>query len=178
MWFFRIPSAVSLNATRCAVMIFFLRTLYTKSFPRLRAIGTYCCKVISYLIRMPQLTTLVAYGCIVCTVILAIVAIFLWLLHCRPTKYNWAVPWENPRYCFKLKPHAVTIATIALLLDALIWTLPHCVIWRISLCIAHKPAIIAIFALALLYTVFARHHVQLTNNVPATSLLVLSGSSR
>lgn len=41
LWFFRSLMAVELALTRCAISIFFLRTLYTKTFPWLRRIGTY-----------------------------------------------------------------------------------------------------------------------------------------
>jgi hypothetical protein len=73
------------------------------------------------------------------------------LLHCRPVKYNWATPMIAHPHCFNLRPLVITVAACGLALDALSWTLPHCVIWRLQLRLAHKTAITAIFALSLLY---------------------------
>jgi hypothetical protein len=72
------------------------------------------------------------------------------LLHCQPIKHNWTLPLKNPRYCFNLKPFVVAIAGMGLALDALIWTLPHCVVWRLHLRLAHQVAITLIFAFGLL----------------------------
>jgi hypothetical protein len=41
LWLFRIPMAISMTLTRCAISIFFIRTLYTKIYPRLRHTGIY-----------------------------------------------------------------------------------------------------------------------------------------
>jgi hypothetical protein len=41
LWLFRIPMAMSLALTRCAIAIFFIRTLYTHAFLALRRIGSY-----------------------------------------------------------------------------------------------------------------------------------------
>jgi hypothetical protein len=43
LWLFRIPMAVSLALTRCAITIFFIRTLFTRGFPWLRRIGSRIC---------------------------------------------------------------------------------------------------------------------------------------
>ncbi|KAF2829693.1 hypothetical protein CC86DRAFT_173347 [Ophiobolus disseminans] len=40
LWLFRIPMALSITLTRCAITIFFIRMLFTQTFPRLRQIGT------------------------------------------------------------------------------------------------------------------------------------------
>lgn len=48
LWLYRIPMCLSMLATRCAISIFFIRTLYTKIFPRLRRIGTNHCKAIPF----------------------------------------------------------------------------------------------------------------------------------
>jgi hypothetical protein len=68
------------------------------------------------------------------------------LSHCRPVKYNWTAPFMSPRYCFNLEPFAVATAACGLALDVLTWTLPHCVVWRLQLRLAHKVAITVIFA--------------------------------
>jgi hypothetical protein len=72
------------------------------------------------------------------------------LLHCRPVKYNWTIPFMDSRHCFNLEPFAIAIAACGLALDVHTWTLPHCVVWRLQLRLAHKVAITAIFAFSLL----------------------------
>ncbi|KAF1917086.1 hypothetical protein BDU57DRAFT_255446 [Ampelomyces quisqualis] len=42
LWLFRIPMAIGLALTRCAITIFFLQTLFTHAFPWLRRIGIHC----------------------------------------------------------------------------------------------------------------------------------------
>jgi hypothetical protein len=98
----------------------------------------------------PALMPTVAYGCIVFAVGLSLATVPGILLHCRPVKYNWTLPLEDSRYCFNLKPFVIAIAGVGVALDALIWTLPHRVIWRLQLRISHKVAITVIFAFGLL----------------------------
>ncbi|KAF1829470.1 hypothetical protein BDW02DRAFT_147872 [Decorospora gaudefroyi] len=40
LWLFRIPMGLSLGLTRTAISLFFIRTLYTKTYPKLRLTGT------------------------------------------------------------------------------------------------------------------------------------------
>lgn len=42
------------------------------------------------------------------------------------------------------------MAALGVALDLLTWTIPHCVVWRLRLRLAHKIAITAIFALGIL----------------------------
>jgi hypothetical protein len=72
------------------------------------------------------------------------------LLHCRPVKYNWTIQFMDPRHCFNLKPFAIAITACGLALSVLTWTLPHFVVWRLQLRLAHKVAITVIFAFSLL----------------------------
>lgn len=41
LWLFQIPMALSLTLTRCAITVFFMRTLFTHAFPWLRNIGSH-----------------------------------------------------------------------------------------------------------------------------------------
>ena len=56
LWSFQVPTALNIALTRCALSIFFLRSLYTKLHPWLRCIGMYLakarCSVVSLLILL------------------------------------------------------------------------------------------------------------------------------
>ncbi|KAH7075457.1 hypothetical protein BKA63DRAFT_297721 [Paraphoma chrysanthemicola] len=151
LWLFRIPMAFSLALTRCAIAIFFIRTLYTRAYPWLRHIGIrrqdpglFCTFLLTLMFFY------LAYGCLVLSGTLGLVTVLAILLHCRPIKYNFMLPFENNRYCFSLEPLVVTMAAAGVALDAVIWLLPHCVVWRLQLRRAHKLAITGIFAFGVL----------------------------
>jgi len=72
------------------------------------------------------------------------------LLHCRPVKYNYTMPFENPNYCYPLGPFIVVMASVGLAMDALTWLLSHYVVWRLQLPLVHRLAITAIFAFGLI----------------------------
>jgi len=74
------------------------------------------------------------------------------LLHCRPVKYNYTMPFENPNYCYPLGPFIVVMASVGLAMDALTWLLPHYVVWRLQLPLVHRLAITAIFAFGLMFS--------------------------
>ena len=65
-------------------------------------------------------------------------------------KHNWTLPFKNAKYCFNLEPFVIAIAATGVVLDAVTWMLPHYVVWRLQLRLAHKIAITAIFAFGLL----------------------------
>ncbi|KAF1852102.1 uncharacterized protein K460DRAFT_271426 [Cucurbitaria berberidis CBS 394.84] len=87
------------------------------------------------------------------------------LLHCQPLKYNYTIPLENPRYCFTLRSFRITVASVGIALDGLIWILPHCVVWRLQLRLTSKLAITAIFALGLLSIVIGGLRINSFANV-------------
>lgn len=130
LWLFRIPMAVSLASTRCAISIFFIRTLYTRVFPWLRY---------------------VAYMCIIGAIAVGFITIVTLLLHCRPMKYNYTMPFENLKYCYRLEPFVIVMASLGVALDALTWLLPYHVVWRLQLRLAHRIAITVIFAFGLMF---------------------------
>lgn len=143
--------AFSLALTRCAIAIFFIRTLYTRAYPWLRRIGIHRQNILD-LFCTSLLTPLLslAYGCLVFSGTLGLVTVLAILLHCRPIKYNFMLPFENNRYCYSLEPLVITMAAAGVALDAVIWLLPHCVVWRLQLRRAHKLAITVIFAFSVL----------------------------
>jgi hypothetical protein len=67
-------------------------------------------------------------------------------------KYNYTMPFENPRYCYKLKPLILSGEIVGVALDGCAWMMPHWIVWKLQLGLAHKVAITAIFALGLLYS--------------------------
>ena len=89
-----------------------------------------------------------------CSLVLSFVwlltALIVFLAHCRPIKHTWKLPIESPNYCFSLKPFTIFMATFGLVLDAVIWSWPHFVVWKLQLRRTHKIAISVIFALGLL----------------------------
>lgn len=80
-----------------------------------------------------------------------LIAIIITLSHCRPMEHNWRQPLENPQHCFPFKPYQIYISASGLVLDAIIWLLPHPVVWKLQLRRVHKIAITSMFALGLLY---------------------------
>ncbi|KAF2116503.1 hypothetical protein BDV96DRAFT_27547 [Lophiotrema nucula] len=65
------------------------------------------------------------------------------------------MPLENPKYCYPMKPYTILVTAWGLVNDGIIWSLPHFVVWRLRLRLAHKIAITAIFALAFLNILMA-----------------------
>jgi hypothetical protein len=96
------------------------------------------------------LIQLTAYFCIIAAIALGLASITGVALHCRPIKYNYTIPFEDPKHCFLLKSFVVGIAVVGVALDALIWALPHYVVWHLKLRLSHKLAISVIFAFGLL----------------------------
>ncbi|KAH5129808.1 hypothetical protein HBH70_199540 [Parastagonospora nodorum] len=144
LWLFRIPMALSLTLTRCAITVFFIRTLFTHGFPCLRHI---------------------AYGCIFFAIGTGLATILGILLHCHPIKYNWTLPLKQSGHCFNLEPFVVNMAALGVALDLLTWTIPHCVVWRLQLRLAHKMAITAIFALGILNVVIGGLRISVLTEV-------------
>ncbi|KAF2635007.1 hypothetical protein P280DRAFT_412354 [Massarina eburnea CBS 473.64] len=64
--------------------------------------------------------------------------------------FNWGYPIEHPPNCFNFKPWTIAQACWGLIMDAVIWSLPHCVVWKLQLRYAHKIAISIVFALGFL----------------------------
>ena len=154
LWLFPIPMATSLALTRCAISIFFIRTLYTRMCPWLRRVGTFRDRsVLPSFLSKSLFTFLVAYCCVFLSAGLGLSTVLGMLLHCRPIEDNYTIPLENSLHCFKLKPLMITRAAIGVAIDSLTWMLPHCVVWRLQLRLSHKLAISAIFALGLLYRI-------------------------
>jgi hypothetical protein len=152
--------AISLTLTRCAILIFFVRTLYTKMYPRLRHTGIYKFGTVHSERRKLLLIDSAAYCCIIIAIAFGLASVITMALHCRPIKYNYTIPLENPRYCFRLRPFVVSIAILSVLLDALVWYLPHHVVWNLQLRLSHKLAISAIFAFGLLCDAPCKHMCQ------------------
>jgi hypothetical protein len=100
--------------------------------------------------RMLLLIHLAAHFCIIIAIALGATSVIAMALHCRPIKYNYTIPFENPRYCFRLRPFVVTIAIVGVILDAVTWYLPHQVVWNLRLRLSHKMAVSLIFAFGLL----------------------------
>jgi hypothetical protein len=94
---------------------------------------------------------LTAHFCIIIAIALGAATIITMALHCLPIKYNYSIPFENPRHCFRLRPFVVTIAILGVVLDAITWYLPHHVVWNLRLRLSHKLAVSLIFAFGLLY---------------------------
>lgn len=90
-----------------------------------------------------------------CPVACCIVLCWCWLfvfmlialLHCRPIHLNWSGEIESPEHCFALKPYTIAQTIWGLVMDAVMWSLPHFVVWRLQLRYAHKIAISIVFAL-------------------------------
>jgi hypothetical protein len=99
---------------------------------------------------MRLLIQLTAHFCVVTAIALGLAHIIVIALHCRPLKYNYMIPIENPRHCFRLKPYVVAIVSLGVVLDALIWCLPHYVVWHLNLRLSHKLAVSVMFAFGLL----------------------------
>ncbi|OAL50216.1 hypothetical protein IQ07DRAFT_644446 [Pyrenochaeta sp. DS3sAY3a] len=124
--------AIGLALARCAVLVFFIRTFFTKMYPWLRR---------------------TAYLCIFLSIVICLVTVLGTVLHCLPAVHSFSVPYEDPQHCFALKPFVVVLAAIEVALDGLIWTLPHFVIWNLQLQTPHKLTISIIFALGSLTTI-------------------------
>ncbi|PSN69061.1 hypothetical protein BS50DRAFT_632876 [Corynespora cassiicola Philippines] len=129
LWLLQFPYAAAMAAVQVSISLFCLRTFFTRMMPKLRG---------------------AAYGCIAFNVLWFAAFITLSLLHCRPLKYNWSMPFENSAFCFPIKPFTISMAALGIMLDLVIWTLPHFVVWKLNLRLVHKLAITAIFALGLL----------------------------
>ncbi|KAF2263398.1 hypothetical protein CC78DRAFT_534010 [Lojkania enalia] len=80
------------------------------------------------------------------------------MTRCRPLKYNWSLPLENPRYCYSAKPYILVARASGMVVDGVTWSLPHFVVWRLRLPLVHKMAITTIFFLGLLYCVSNFYH--------------------
>ena len=93
----------------------------------------------------------IAHFCIIMAIALGLASVMVIALHCRPIKYNYTIPFENPRHCFRLRPSVICIAVLGVVLDAVIWCLPHYVVWHLKLRLSHKVAVSVIFAFGLLY---------------------------
>lgn len=91
-----------------------------------------------------------AHFCTIAAIALGLASVMVIALHCRPIKQNYTIPFEDPRYCFRLKPCVVTIAVLGVVLDAVIWCLPHYVVWHLKLRHSHRVAVSVIFAFGLL----------------------------
>jgi hypothetical protein len=91
-----------------------------------------------------------AYLCIFVALALCLVVVLTTVLHCQPTRYNYAIPFDDRRYCFKLRPSVVGVAALGIVFDGFVWCQPHYVVWRLQLCLPDKIAISAIFAFGLL----------------------------
>ncbi|KAK1913329.1 hypothetical protein P3342_005265 [Pyrenophora teres f. teres] len=148
LWLFRFPMAIGIALIRCAILIFFIRTLYTKTSPKLRRTGTLARPASQY--RRLLLIWLVAHVCIMIATALALGSIVVMASHCRPIKYKFTIPLENPKHCFQMKHSLVAIAATGVALDCLVWYLPHHVVWKLRLRIAHRVAVSAVFAFRLL----------------------------
>ena len=124
------------------------------------------------------MTLLAAYVCMFISIALCLAYVVAIALHCRPIKYNYTVPLENPRYCFKMKPFVVANAALGITLDVLTWSLPHCVVWRLQLRLSHKIAVSAMFAFGLLCEDLCRHPslVGPNENVAAYASAVFASS--
>ncbi|KAF2689526.1 hypothetical protein K458DRAFT_384164 [Lentithecium fluviatile CBS 122367] len=129
LWVLQFPHAIGLTLVRWAIVVFFMRTFFTHMFPRLRR---------------------AAFSCLVLSIAWALTVGIINLIHCRPIRHSWLLPIESPRYCFSLKPYTIFQATFGLVLDGVIWSLPHFVVWKLQLRRAHQIAITVIFALGLL----------------------------
>jgi hypothetical protein len=92
-----------------------------------------------------------AYLCLAFATAWFFIAVVIILSHCRPLEANWGHPLEDPEFCFRLKPYQIYMSSSGLILDAIIWSLPHHVVWQLQLRRAHKIAITSTFALGLLY---------------------------
>lgn len=94
------------------------------------------------------------HACIVLTIAWLLVMVVGTLLHCRPISYNWRLPLGDiSDHCFDFRPYAIVMAAWGLVIDAVTWSLPHFVVWRLHLRRAHKIALTAIFALGLLHVI-------------------------
>jgi hypothetical protein len=100
---------------------------------------------------------LTAHFCIIIAIALGAATAIAMALHCRPIEYNYAIPSENPRHCFRLKPFVVTVAIVGVILDAITWYLPHHVVWNLRLRLSHKLAVSFIFAFGLLCEVSGKY---------------------
>lgn len=91
-----------------------------------------------------------AYWSLFFSVAWLVTLVIISFVHCRPLRHNWESPLENRLFCFPLKPYILFHVSFGCLLDGVIWSLPHVVVWQLRLRRAHKIAITIIFALGLL----------------------------
>lgn len=117
-----------------------------QTYRYLRIMQTLCCP------RTRLLMCPAAHACIIASIAVGVVSSVVMLLHCRPIKYNYTMPFEDPKHCYKLGPFILAMATLGVAMDALTWLLPHYVVWRLQLPLAHRLAITAIFAFGLMFT--------------------------
>ncbi|KAF2873279.1 hypothetical protein BDV95DRAFT_378296 [Massariosphaeria phaeospora] len=134
LWFVRIPHAVALTLIRCSISILFIRTFCYFTHHGLRR---------------------TAYLCLLFSIAWFVVTVTVVLTNCRPIYHNWKVPAENEKYCFPLRPFTAVVLIWGLTLDAVIWTLPLCVIWRLRLPRVQKIGVSTMFALGLVNVVIA-----------------------
>jgi hypothetical protein len=88
--------------------------------------------------------------CIYTSLLCLFVECIVVLLRCRPIHHNWQEPLEKPEYCYPLKPTIIALAGLGLVIDGVIWTMPHRFVWKLQLRPAHRFAITSIFALGLM----------------------------
>jgi hypothetical protein len=139
-----------MTAVRCSIAILFLRTFFTRMFPRLRFAGTYQTSRRRYHYVLSSLTEFVAYWSIGTAIVWFVVMVVVPLFQCRPIEYLWTPPLGNQNHCIAIKPFTAWMVFWCALLDIEIWLLPHFVVWKLQLRLAHKIAISVIFALGLL----------------------------
>ena len=154
--------ALTLTATRLSILML-LRPYLPHSIVSQTTLHGYC--LAEALIQPWHILTLIAAPPIstdacACTwpAYAAIVLSILWCLYivvgaaarCRPLKYQWTRPINDPRHCFSASTFYVTIAAWGIFIDVIIWVLPHPVVWHLHLCRPYKLAITAIFGLGAL----------------------------
>ncbi|KAF2201333.1 hypothetical protein GQ43DRAFT_440664, partial [Delitschia confertaspora ATCC 74209] len=94
------------------------------------------------------------YVCIVLSIIWGILFIILPLINCHPIRHIWIAPFQDIAYCIpikSIKTAQIIVVSLGVLIDAVIWSLPHFVVWKLRLRRAHKMALTALFSLGILY---------------------------
>ena len=91
-----------------------------------------------------------AWMCIAGSLCCLLVRVVVVLLRCRPVHYNWKNSIDYRHHCYPLEPTVLAVAIFGLIIDGVTWSMPHFVVWKLKLRLAHKLAITSIFALGIL----------------------------
>lgn len=111
-------------------------------------------------IEMPLTLGHLAYVCIGAASIWFFIHLCIFLESCNPIYYNWRQPTVTlgirpAGHCLNLKSYKIAMAAAGLVLDGVIFSLPHFVVWRLQLRKAHKIAMSSVFALGVLNIIVA-----------------------